>query len=182
MAGTGRGGYAPAVSSPDGSAPAQRIVADRLVLEPVPLRLARAIVAGDLSGVRPGRGWPHDDTLDGLRMMVEHGGASDWFVTLDGVVIGDCGTHGGVDEAGDVEIGYGLAAPYRGNGYGTELVAALTGWLLGRPGVRRVVARHVLADNMPSRRALERTGFALERVGSGHVDYALPYGDRKPST
>jgi RimJ/RimL family protein N-acetyltransferase len=36
-----------------------------------------------------------------------------WLVTADGAVIGDISTHGPVDEAGRVEIGYGLAAPSR---------------------------------------------------------------------
>jgi len=160
------------VPSTDGPGGAERIVTARLVLEPVPPVLARAVVAGDLSALRPGEGWPHEDTLDGLRTAVEHGGAAGWFVTVDGVVVGDCGTHGGVDPDGDVEIGYGLARPYRGRGYGTELVAGLTSWLLGRPGVRRVVARRVLADNLPSRRALERNGFVLELVEPGRVGYA----------
>ncbi len=66
-----------------------------------------------------------------------------------------------------------MAAPYRGRGYGSELVVAASRWLLGRPGVRRVVAREVLADNVPSRRALERAGFALEREEGGLVWYAL---------
>ena len=60
----------------------------RLVLVPVAPETAAAIVAGDLTGIAAGSGWPHADTLDGLRM----GGG--WLVTLDGVVIGDCGTHG----------------------------------------------------------------------------------------
>lgn len=151
----------------------ERLVTHRLVLEPIAPEVAAAVVRGDLSGLRVGEGWPHADTVDGLGMAVRSGHAPGWFVTLAGEIIGDCGTHGPPDEAGDVEIGYGLAAPYRGRGYGSELVIAASRWLLGRPGVRRVVAREVLADNVPSRRALERAGFALEREEGGLVWYAL---------
>jgi RimJ/RimL family protein N-acetyltransferase len=151
----------------------ERVVTDRLVLEPIARDVAEAVVAGDLSALRVGEGWPHADTVDGLGMAVRHGHAAGWFVTLEGEIIGDCGTHGPPDEAGDVEIGYGLAAPYRGRRYGSELVVAASRWLLRRPGVRRVVARAVLADNMPSRRALERAGFLLEREEGGLVWYAL---------
>jgi len=150
-----------------------RLATERLVLEPVAPEVAEAVVAGDLSGLRVGEGWPHADTVDGLGMAVRHGHAAGWFVTLGGEIIGDCGTHGPPDEGGDVEIGYGLAAPYRGRGYGNELVVAASRWLLGRPGVRRVVAREVLAGNVPSRRALVRAGFALEREERGLVWYAL---------
>jgi RimJ/RimL family protein N-acetyltransferase len=96
-----------------------------------------------------------------------------WFVTLDGVVIGECGTLGLVDDAGDIEIGYGLAAEHRGFGFGNEVARALSEWLLAQPGVRRVVARRVLADNVPSRRALENAGFVLEREEDGLTWYAL---------
>ena len=75
-------------------------------------------------------------------MIVKTGEALSWLVVADGAVIGDCGLHGGpygpVDDAGRVEIGYGLAAPSRGQGYGSEVVAAITGWLLAQPEVRRV--------------------------------------------
>ncbi|MDA0179400.1 hypothetical protein OJ997_03755 [Solirubrobacter phytolaccae] len=79
-----------------------RIVTTRLVLEPVSRELAEALVAGDVSGVTAGEGWPHEDTVDGLRMVLH--GSEAWLVTLDGVVIGDAGTFGD-DGSGDVEIG-----------------------------------------------------------------------------
>lgn len=132
----------------------------RLVLAPVGDRLARAILAGNLDGLEPAEGWPHDDTKNGLAMAVAHGQPAGWLVNLAGQTIGDCGTHGPADEAGVVEIGYGLAAPFRGRGYGSEVVAAITGWLLSRPEVRAVRAT-VLSHNAPSRRVLEKAGFVL---------------------
>jgi [ribosomal protein S5]-alanine N-acetyltransferase len=153
---------------------AAEISTPRLTLVPLPKPTARAVLGGDLSGVRHAAGWPHDDTLDALRMaLVAGGGSLVWLVTHEGTVIGDCGTVGSVDPAGDVELGYGLAAECRGLGYGTEIVAALSGWLIRAPGVRRVVARDVVAANLPSRRALERAGFVLEREEAGLTWYAL---------
>jgi RimJ/RimL family protein N-acetyltransferase len=150
------------------------IFTPRLVLVPVAPETAAAIVAGDLTGIAAGTGWPHADTVDGLRM----GGG--WLVTLDGVVIGDCGTHGDRSDDGEVEIGYGLAEPYRGRGYGTELVTALSDWLLAQPGVERVVARDVEAANTPSRRALERAGFSLEQVDAERASYRKVVRRAKP--
>ena len=63
-----------------------------------------------------------------------------------------------MDAAGCIEIGYGLAAPCRGQGYGSEAVAAVTEWLLSQPEVRQVQA-HTLTSNAPSRRVLEKAGF-----------------------
>jgi RimJ/RimL family protein N-acetyltransferase len=151
---------------------ADRIETPSLVLERLDPATARAILDGDLSGVRAGDGWPHDDTFDGLRMAVEQGAPLGWLVLLDGVVIGDCGTHGPADEQGDVEIGYGLAAPFRGRGYGTELVRGLATWQVAQPGVRRVTAG-VEAENVPSWRALERAGFTCLSEEDGKRFYAL---------
>lgn len=138
----------------------------RTRLEPITFEVARAIVAGDLSGLDPGEGWPHEDTLDALGEPVEDGHAPGWLVVLDGQVIGDCGTHGPVAADGSVEIGYGLAGPYRGRGLGSEIVVAISDWLIARPEVCTVRAS-VVADNLASRRVLEKAGFAGDGVGPG---------------
>ena len=91
-----------------------------------------------------------------------------WLVVVDGRVVGDCGMHGPGDDPGVVEIGYGLAAPERGRGYGSEAVRLLSDWLLDQPGVRAVVAE-VDPDNVPSRRVLEKNGFLREAAGPGGV-------------
>ena len=146
----------------------------RLVLAPLDEEVARAVLAGDFSVVTSADGWPHDDTLDALRMATApSGGSLVWLVMLGEVVIGDCGTLGGIDDQGAIEVGYGLAAEHRGRGYGNELVAALSGWLLSQPQVEQVVAREVLADNVASRRALENAGFVLEHEEGGLTWYAL---------
>jgi len=145
----------------------------RLRLEPLTAETARAILAGDLSGLAAADGWPHEDTADGLTMAVKAGYPPGWLVTAGGTVIGDCGTHGPVDEAGVIEIGYGLAAPSRGQGYGSEAVLAVTEWLLSQPEVRQVQA-HTLTDNMPSRRVLEKAGFRYLGLDEGEALYQRP--------
>jgi ribosomal-protein-alanine N-acetyltransferase len=150
------------------------IATERLVLEPLAEEVARAVLGGDFSVVTKADGWPHDDTLDAMRIATApDGGSLVWLVMLGNVVIGDCGTLGGLDDRGAIEIGYGLAAEHRGRGYGNELVNALSGWLLAQPEVERVVARGVLAGNVASRRALENAGFVLEREEDGLTWYAL---------
>jgi ribosomal-protein-alanine N-acetyltransferase len=149
----------------------ERIVTRRLVLEPIALQTARAVLTDGPDGVRRGEGWPHADTLDALRMVADYG-AEAWLILEDGVAIGEAGTHGPPDEHGDIEIGYGIAEPSRGRGLASEFVTALADHILARDGVRRVVARAVLAENVPSRRALERAGFQLEREEAGLVWYA----------
>jgi RimJ/RimL family protein N-acetyltransferase len=148
-----------------------RLSGPRVALVPVPWPVATAVVTGgdveralDGLGLRAGGGWPHADTADALRPLAEHGGDGadgGWLITVDGAVVGDCGWCGGPDAAGDVLLGYGLAAPARGQGLGTEAVAVLCAWAEGRPGVQRLVAE-VHIDNAASRRLLRRLGFSEE--------------------
>jgi RimJ/RimL family protein N-acetyltransferase len=151
---------------------------ERLVLRPQTPREVRALIEGVDPGVPLAPGYPHADTLDGLRLTVEHSidhGDLGWFVTRveDGRVIGDCGTNGWTDEQGRVEIGYGLAAPFRGVGYGVEAVRALVDWLVTQPEVRTVVAE-VEVGNTASRRLLERLGFSLSESVGRSWWFALP--------
>ena len=143
---------------------AERICTPRLELRPVRREVAAALVAGQDCGLSAAAGWPHGDTLDGMRLTLEHGGTFGWLAVLDGLVVGDCGTHGGADAAGTVEIGYGLAGPYRGRGLGTELCRGLTAWLLADAAVRRVEASTHAAGNPASRRVLEKSGFVFDRA------------------
>jgi len=147
----------------------------RLRLEPVTAEMARAILADDMSvlaaaGLTAAEGWPHEDTADGLGMVAKTGDSLSWLIAADGAVIGDCGLHGPVDDAGRVEIGYGLAAPSRGQGYGSEVVAAITEWLLAQPEVRQVRAC-TLTGNMPSRRVLDKAGFSYTGTEDGEAVY-----------
>lgn len=147
-----------------------RLSGPRVALVPVSLELARAALdcvhepVLARAGLRTGPGWPHAATADALRPLAEHGTEGDdggWLVTVEGVVVGDCGWRGGPDAAGDVLLGYGLAAPARRQGLGTEAVAVLCAWAERQPGVRRLVAE-VHVDNEPSRRLLRRLGFGEE--------------------
>jgi len=57
---------------------------------------------------------------------------------------------------GTVEIAYEVLEPFRGLGFGTEGVLALTEWALAHPKVTRVIAD---AYSSPSERVLEKCGF-----------------------
>lgn len=153
----------------------EEIRTPRLVLSPVGLQSARAVLAG--TGPAAVRGWPGPEALQALQWAVEHGGDPGWLIlrdTPDGtLVIGECGTHGPPDAAGTVEIRYGIAPPQRGQGLATEACAALTRWLLAQPGVRRVAASTHAAGNPASRAVLERSGFALDRMDGPTAWYVV---------
>lgn len=140
-------------------------------LVPVTPAVARAVVDGaDLGDLPRVADWPHADTADALRPLAEHPddtGPGTFLVLHQGLVVGDCGWFGPPDDAGEVEIGYGLAPSARGQGLGTAAVQALLAW------VREQGARHVRAEvlpgNEPSLRLLARLGFEKTEERAGHV-------------
>ena len=127
-----------------------------LVLVPVAADRVDPVLAGEIAPYVAGPGWPHDDTPAALSFRAVQG--MTWLITVDGIVVGDVGTKGPPDVDGQVEIGYGLAAPSRGRGLGTRAVGVLVDWLLARSDVRVVMA-HVNPANVPSARLLLRLGF-----------------------
>ena len=154
---------------------ATRIVTPRLVLEPVTEQLARAVVSGRLGDIDAGPGWPHADTADAMAMALDSDAGPSWVVTLGGVVIGDCGAFTWPDERGVVEIGYGLAEPFRRKGYATEAVAAMCTWLRGEAGGKVITATSVDPQNEASRRLLEKLGFRPIDAGGTPDSYRLEH-------
>ena len=77
-------------------------------------------------------------------------------------LVGTGGFMGPPDAVGTAEIGYSIAADWRGQGLATELVAGLVQQAAATGTVRRLVA-HTRPDNPASRQVLLRNGF--EAVG-----------------
>ena len=90
------------------------------------------------------------------------------------LVIGTCGFRGLPSDDGAVETGYSLLEEHQGKGYGTELVRALVAWAFRDPRVARIIGE-TFPDMTPSRRVLEKNGFALrgEAAEPGAVRYEL---------
>jgi RimJ/RimL family protein N-acetyltransferase len=141
------------------------------------LPLSRAAATAVVDGAAPrehewGRGYPFEGDVVAARMWLASGGpAPPWTayqVLFDDVVIGGCGFHGPPQD-GEVEIGYGFPAAWRGRGFATECVAALLG-VAAQHEADRVVAT-TAAGNLPSRRVLLRCGFVENGVRNGELCY-----------
>lgn len=86
-------------------------------------------------------------------------------VTREGMrAIGQLGSKGKPNAAGELEIGYGLNPDVWGQGLATEAVGALVAHLHARPDVQTVTAQTALS-NRASERVLEKLGFV--RTGKG---------------
>jgi len=84
--------------------------------------------------------------------------------------IGSACFMGPPDQKGEVEIGYGINEPYRGHGYMTEAVIAMSNWGLSQEGVHRVTAKSD-KDNPASWRVLEKAGF--EKYGEDKEEHFI---------
>jgi [ribosomal protein S5]-alanine N-acetyltransferase len=146
----------------------------RLVLRPFPVAFARAVVAGDVTGFDVAVGYPHRDTSDVARSVIEQSESSPcgtWIITTrsDGVMVGDCGWFLAAGTEDAVEVGCGVAETARHQGFATEAVAALVR-RLSRLGVARIVAT-TDNDNHASARVLEKLGFRPCESSDGQRRY-----------
>lgn len=80
-------------------------------------------------------------------------------------LLGIAGYKGAPDDAGVVEIGYGIVPERRRNGFASEAVRALLARAFGDSRVTAVIA-HTLPELTPSIGVLQATGFVLEGPGN----------------
>ncbi|GED70750.1 N-acetyltransferase [Brevibacillus reuszeri] len=150
----------------------KRIQTNRLLLLPFTKTMATSILQGDdeelvKMGLSFGDGFPDEDTLETIPKIVaaldlvdEPTGFESWMIirkdTLS--IIGDAGFKGRPNEAGEVDIGYGIVASARKKGYGIEAAQGLVDWAFSQPEVNKITARCLLA-NIDSAKVLEKMDF-----------------------
>lgn len=160
-----------------------QVTTERLELRPLPSAAARALpsdrrTAERLLEATLSPAWPQGDLLDVLPMQVAADAAAEpygvWVIVerAGREVIGDIGFMGPPDGGESVELGYSLVPDRRRRGYATEAARAMIGWAFQQPGVSRVIA-HCDADNEPSTRVLERTGFQRTGVVGGRLQWRI---------
>ena len=101
--------------------------------------------------------------LDMLRFSTE---ADIWrhgFALLnrsEGLVVGNAAFVGPPNEAGEVEIAYGVVPSFEGRGYATQAAEALTAFAFADERVETVIA-HTLPEKNASTRILEKIAFVF---------------------
>lgn len=88
-------------------------------------------------------------------------------------LIGDTGISEVEGKTDETEIGYCIGQPYRGKGYASELLEAVSGFAASRFGIRTVWGR-VVHGNEASAKVLEKSGYEFVREEFGAEDD--PYG------
>ena len=79
----------------------------------------------------------------------------------EGLVVGNAAFVGPPNDAGEVEIAYGVVPSFEGRGFATQAAAALTQFAFADHRVKAVVA-HTLCEENASTRILKKNGFEFE--------------------
>lgn len=150
----------------------QNIETERLNLIAADHWLLRAIISGAVLRsfpYKPASGWPLRESAEVMPMfanIIEQqgfvSGFEFWLIAhkQQGIIIGDAGFSSLPDKSGAVEVGYSIVENHRRNGYATEALHALMGWVFTQPAVRKIIAR---CDplNKASVKTLTKAGFSL---------------------
>ena len=86
-----------------------------------------------------------------------------------GELIGDTGISEVEGKPGETEVGYCIGQEYRGKGYATELLRALSGFVVSRFGIGVIWGR-VVYGNEASVKVLEKSGYQFVRKEFGAED------------
>lgn len=106
-----------------------------------------------------------------------------WLIIVeqDGVRTGAgmVGFKGVPDDAGSVEIGYGIDSAFRGKGYMTEAVQAMIDWAFQRDSCQMITACGVLKTNPASSHVLLNAGMVLSGENEESFNYQISRKDWK---
>lgn len=90
-----------------------------------------------------------------------------------GELIGDAGISEAEGKTGEIEIGYCIGQKYRSKGYATELVKAVTEFVMAKFGIN-VICGRVVHGNEASEKVLKKAGYRFVEEEFGAEDD--PYG------
>ncbi len=150
----------------------QQLVAKRIVLRRFRMDDLAAFVAyrNDPEVARY-QSWSTCSEAEGRRFIAEMqeaepGQRGEWYqfaiaLKSNNELIGDCALGLKLEDARQAELGYTLARAYHGQGYASEAIRTLLGYVFGELRLHRVIAQ-VDCRNDPSVALLERLGFRRE--------------------
>jgi RimJ/RimL family protein N-acetyltransferase len=152
------------------------ILNERLALVAVTPEMLRAdfakspqfsqLIDAEVPATWPSDGWDEDAYNYLLTRMEKYPDSRGWsrYIVIKPAeggrrtLVGGCGLLGPIELTDDPEIGYGLLSEFQCQGYATEAVAALVGWIFQHPHVRSVNAQ-TFPDHKSSLRVLSKLEF-----------------------
>jgi RimJ/RimL family protein N-acetyltransferase len=113
-------------------------------------------------GVITGENLPRANRVQDVR---EHPENIRWYYRMivdreRNIAVGSVSFHGAPDERGMIEIGIGIAAPERGQGFASEAITGMWDWAAHQPGVK-FLRYTVSPENVESIAIIKNFGFPL---------------------
>ncbi|MBB6129115.1 GNAT family N-acetyltransferase [Mucilaginibacter lappiensis] len=118
-----------------------------------------------------------------LPKTLEHAEQYLWYTSWEiilkstNTIIGGMGFGGEPNEKGEVETGYMIDGNHHNKGYATEALKSIIQWVFGHEKVQAITVR-TYADNLPSRKMMDKCGFALV----DDTDRLLTYRLKRPTS
>jgi GNAT superfamily N-acetyltransferase len=163
-----------------------KIPTDRLTMTPLRIDDLRAYLDGaqELMGMPVSRAILTDRLRRAIGMKIdkmqavdpgEHPWLTYWLIVVneDDFGVGMAGFKGVPDEAGEVEIGYGIDPAYQGRGYMTEAVGALIEWAFQEERCRSVIAPDTDRANVASNRVLAKVGMHVFEESADSLSWRI---------
>jgi len=99
---------------------------------------------------------------------------TNWVIVLKGTntIIGGMGFGGEPNEKGEVETGYMIDGNHHNKGYATEALRPMIQWAFSHDAVHAIIIS-TFADNLPSRKMLNKCGFKQVDNVDGLLTYRL---------
>jgi ribosomal-protein-alanine N-acetyltransferase len=99
---------------------------------------------------------------------------TDWELVLKSAntSVGGMGFAGYPNENGEAEIGYMIDGNHHNKGFATEALQTMIAWAFTHQFVKAIIV-HTYADNLPSRRLLDKCGFEQVEDVEGLLTYRL---------
>ncbi|QEC75708.1 GNAT family N-acetyltransferase [Mucilaginibacter ginsenosidivorax] len=95
-----------------------------------------------------------------------------WCIKPQNTSIGGMGFAGYPNDSGEAEIGYMIDGNQHNKGFATEAIQAMIKWAFTHPFVKAIIV-HTYADNLPSRRLMDKCGFEQVEEIEGLLTYRL---------
>jgi len=164
----------------------EKLVTKRLILMPYTTQICENLLHDNYTdlakiGLKAGKGWPDADVIETLPKIINNlaqvkapTGFESWMIikkdTLE--IIGDAGFKGFNQEQENADIGYGIIAAERRQGYAIEAVEALVNWAFSDKKTKEITAK-CLPDNLSSVGLLQKLNFSLIKQDDEMIYWSL---------
>lgn len=164
----------------------EKLETERLLMIPYTIEICENILAGNFEllynkGYIKGKSWPDEDVLDTIPRILKNlsknnyaTGFESWLIIKKSTneIIGDLGFKGYQDETQSIDLGYGIIAEERGNGYAEEASKQLINWAMTFDFIKEITA-NCLIYNFQSIKLLHKLNFVQKKVANDMVYWSL---------